>query len=212
VTHAIAVSPTERVPAVLPLALLEAVRGLDRPVPDALDEVHGELTAKRLGLSRTVEVQIERLVRLGPRGRVSADELSALLRLVARRHDASLVFSEAGRRAARLALIRLPPGARTALNILPRPVRDRGGFALAARLAERVLGLRLARLDGIATASRLGAGGGRDSESGPACAFYGAAMAELLRALTAFDGAMMHVACRARGDDGCRWRAAPTPT
>jgi hypothetical protein len=45
-------------------------------------------------------------------------------------------------------------------------------------------------------------------ESGPACTFYGAAVAELLRLLTDFDGAMVHVACRGRGDPACQWRSA----
>jgi hypothetical protein len=43
---------------------------------------------------------------------------------------------------------------------------------------------------------------------GAACAFYGAAYGELLRGLTAFEGAMLHAHCRARGDDACVWRSA----
>jgi len=158
----------------LPLALLEAVRGLDRPAPDALDEYHDELSAKRLGLSRTVSLEIERLERLGARGRVTAGELAALLRLVARRHDAALVFSEAGRR--------------------------------AARLAARVLGLDLRRDGSAAHADPLS--GRVPPESGSACTFYGSAVAELLRLLTDFDGAMVHVECRSRGDAACHWRSA----
>jgi predicted hydrocarbon binding protein len=41
---------------------------------------------------------------------------------------------------------------------------------------------------------------------GTACGFYGAALAELLRELTAFEGAMIHVSCGAKGDDCCRWQ------
>lgn len=206
-THTAPAPPASPVAAVLPLAVLEAVRGLDMPTPDALDEFHGELTAKRLGLNRTVAVQIERLARLGDRGRVPADELAALLRLVARRNDAGLVFSEAGRRAAHYAARRLPWGARGVLGVLPAGLRRPVGFALARRLAERVVGLRLERDGGVATARVVGAGR-LPPERGSACAFYGSAVAELLRLFTDFEGAMMHVACVARGDAACEWRGA----
>jgi hypothetical protein len=43
---------------------------------------------------------------------------------------------------------------------------------------------------------------------GAACAFYGSAYGELLRCLTAFEGAMLHERCRSRGDDACVWRSA----
>ena len=43
---------------------------------------------------------------------------------------------------------------------------------------------------------------------GAACAFYGAAYGELLRSLTAFEGAMLHERCRSRGDDACVWHSA----
>ena len=42
---------------------------------------------------------------------------------------------------------------------------------------------------------------------GQACTFYGSALAEILRLLTGFEGAMAHERCRARGDDRCFWRA-----
>jgi hypothetical protein len=44
---------------------------------------------------------------------------------------------------------------------------------------------------------------------GSACAFYGSAYGELLRCLTAFEGAMLHASCRSRGDDACVWQTAP---
>jgi hypothetical protein len=197
---------TAPIPALLPLALLEAVRGLDRPTPDALDEYHDELSAKRLGLNRTVSLEIERLERLGTRGRVTTGELGALLRLVARRHDAALVFSDAGRRAARLAERQLSWGTRAALAVLPRPLRSRIGFSVTARLAARVLGLDLRRDGAAANAEPLA--GWAPPESGSACTFYGSAVAELLRLLTDFDGAMVHVGCRSRGDAACHWRSA----
>ncbi len=47
---------------------------------------------------------------------------------------------------------------------------------------------------------------------GEACAFYGAAFGELLRALTGFEGTMRHEACRGRGDPACVWRAQRAET
>ena len=40
-------------PAVVPLSLLEALRNLDTPVGDGLEELAGEIVAKRFGLSGT---------------------------------------------------------------------------------------------------------------------------------------------------------------
>ena len=47
-------------PAIIPLSLLEALRNLDTPVEDGLEELAGEIVAKRLGLSGTVAAQIQR--------------------------------------------------------------------------------------------------------------------------------------------------------
>ena len=44
--------------SIVPLAVLEAVRNLDTPVEDGLSEFAEELLVKRLGLSRTVQVQL----------------------------------------------------------------------------------------------------------------------------------------------------------
>src|SRR3989442_8991990 len=44
---------------------------------------------------------------------------------------------------------------------------------------------------------------------GAACALYGAGFTELLRLLVGFEGAMLHVSCRATGGEVCEWRAAP---
>src|SRR3989454_7081023 len=46
---------------------------------------------------------------------------------------------------------------------------------------------------------------------GAACALYGAGFTELLRLLVGFEGAMLHVSCRATGGEVCEWRAAPPP-
>ena len=44
--------------------------------------------------------------------------------------------------------------------------------------------------------------------TGEACVFYGAVYQELLRALTGFEGALIHEHCRSRGEEACVWRTA----
>lgn len=200
--------PQAGVPAALPLSLLEAMRALDVPRPDALDETHGELAAKRFGLSRTVEAEIARLERLTRReDAVPGQEFAALQRLVARRPDAALVFSEAGRRAARRAVKDLAASARLARRLAPGGAGTWLGLRLARGIARTTFGVQLdasahparATLDGPLAAV---------SDPGPACSFIGSALAELLRRLTSFDGAMLHVTCRSRGAASCAWTAA----
>ena len=52
--------PKPSVPALIPLSLLEAIRNLDTPVEDGLDELAEEIVVRRLGLSATVAAQIQR--------------------------------------------------------------------------------------------------------------------------------------------------------
>jgi hypothetical protein len=196
-----------RVHALVPLALLEAIRALDLPTEDGLEEFHPELTLKRLGMNRTVAAGIERYRSLAGSGRkvVEAGEVAALVRLVERRRDAALVYSEAGRRAARLAAQRVP----ALLVWLARRLPWGGqslGWLVARRLAG-LLGVRLerrgfefeARLEPVAAAAL--------AEGGTGCSLFGSAAAELLRLFTSFDGALLHRSCRARGEAHCEWRA-----
>jgi predicted hydrocarbon binding protein len=75
-----------------------------------------------------------------------------------------------------------------------------------------MLGARMERADGTPRATMEHAPSAAATPDGAACAFYGAAFAELLRQLTDFDGAMLHVRCRARGDDACVWGAGGNGT
>lgn len=198
-----------RVHAVVPLALLEAMRGLDAPVADGMDEYHSELQTKRLGMSPTVAAQIERHRDLAAReARVAADEVIALLRLVGRRSDAALVFSDAGRRAARYAVERIGRLARLWQRLLPGRLRDRMGLRLARGAVARVFDLSLAREGERVVVSAARPPTAQATPDGAACAFYGSAVAAVLRTLTTFDGAVVHPACRARGDAQCRWQTA----
>jgi len=200
-----AVGPS-RVHAIIPLALFEAIRSLDSPTDDGLDEFHHELTVKRLGMNRTVQVQIERYDRLTRADKwVEAEEVAALLRLAGRRPDAGLVYTEAGRRAAKLAAARVAPTLRGLRYLLPRGF----GLYLARRAAAGVFGMTVRRSGDAVEAVRDDPLAMRATPNGAACGFFGSALAELLRAFTPFDGALLHDSCRGRGDQQCHWRAGP---
>jgi len=187
--------------SIVPLTVLEAVKNLDTPVEDGLTEFAEELLVKRLGLSPTVAMQLaeyEQLVRRD--ARVDGALVEALLRLVGRRPDADLVFADAGRRAARRAVHRVFP-----------PLRLFGHFS-ARRAARAVLGADLTRDRHVPVARVADPIAINATPDGAACAFYGAAFAELLRLLVGYEGAMLHTACRATGALACEWRAAtPDP-
>jgi hypothetical protein len=196
--------------AIIPLSLLEALRNLDTPVEDGLEELAGEIVAKRLGLSSTVAAQIARYQDAAQRGRrVAADEAIAVFRLAGRRPDAALVFADAGRRAARYAKRSSALPARTLVRVAPGGVGRAVGGRLAAAAARRVLNADLHFGRGGATAHVASPLSILAMPDGGACSFYGAAFVELLRVLTGFEGAMAHDRCRGRGDDSCHWKATP---
>jgi hypothetical protein len=194
--------------AAVPLTILESLRHLDAPGDDGADEFHQELAVKRLGMSGTVAAQIERYRRLASRGgRVDLEEVAALFRLVGRRTDAGLVFADAGRRVGRRAV----RGVRTSailLRALPGFARNGLGFLLARSAADRILDAQLARDTGAPGAVIADPPSATATPNGTGCGFYGSALAEILRSLTDFDGALFHVRCRSRGEPVCEWRAA----
>lgn len=192
--------------AIIPLSLLEAIRNLDTPVEDGLEELAGEMVAKRLGLSPTVSAQIARYEELARKdGQVSDDEALSVFRLVDRRPDAALVFADAGRRAAR-------HGLKTG-RFRVRALAGGGGFVgramgmrRAAKVARRVFGGELKMKGPLADAAIGSPLSGKVAALGKGCAFYGAAFGELLRHQIGFEGAMLHQRCRAKGDSTCQWR------
>ena len=201
--------PKPSVPALIPLSLLEAIRNLDTPVEDGLDELAEEIVVRRLGLSPTVAAQIQRYRQTAERGgAVELDETVSVLRLVGRRVDAHLVFADAGRRAARYAAKARGRSARTLARLLPRAVARRLALRSAATLARSIFGGELksrsqdvqVRMDAPVSITAL--------PTGEACVFYGSVYQELLRDLTGFEGALIHERCRSRGEDACLWRTA----
>ena len=194
---------SERTSAILPLSLLEAMRNLDRPVEDGLEELSTEIIAKRLGLNATVSAQIDRYRGLARhKTAVESAEVGAVFELVSRRPDARLVYADAGRRAARYAARSVARSWRLALFLIPRRWRRRLGSRRAAVVAEGLLGVRLAA-DRLSAQAELAASPADEAT----CEFTGAAISELLRALAGFEGAMVHHQCRGRGDGVCLWRS-----
>jgi hypothetical protein len=197
------------VPALIPLSLLEAIRNLDTPVEDGLDELAEEIVVRRLGLSPTVAAQIQRYKQTLERdGSVDADEVISVLRLVGRRPDAQLVFADAGRRAARYATrVHARPAwtlSRVTAGGLTRRLAQRSASHLARRAFDGDLrpapdGVQVRMAEPLSF---------RALPDGAACDFYGAAYGELLRRLTGFEGAMLHQRCKAQGQEACVWQSA----
>jgi hypothetical protein len=198
------------VPALLPLALLEAVQNIDTPPDDGLGALEDELAAKRLGLSATVAAQIARYRAQARSGDgVALDEVVAVFRLVGRRPDAALVYADAGRRAGRYAARRLGPGMRALLAISPAKVRALLGLRAAGGLSRRWLLADLRSSEGLARCEMTTSLAMQARDDGVGCRFYTAAFAELLRLVASFEGAMLHEGCLAHGERSCRWRATP---
>src|SRR3954452_9985638 len=130
------VSTSTSVPALIPLSLLEAIRNLDTPVEDGLEELAEEIVVRRLGLSPTVAAQIQRYRQAAERGgSVEVEETISVLRLIGRRTDAALVFADAGRRAARHAAKTRSRTSRTLTKLSPRRMARLLALRSAARLA-----------------------------------------------------------------------------
>ena len=200
-------APTEA-HSILPLAILQAMRHLDSPRDEEAAEYVDELLKKRLGLSDTVAAQIARYELVALRDQaVTADELEQILRLVGRRTDATLVFADGGRRAARRAMTRLARPTRWAARRLPRFLRRLVGYRAARRCAADVFAASLSRVGRGAAFVIAHPPSVRATPDGAACAFYAAAFAELLRELVDFDGGVLHPTCCSRGEAQCEWRS-----
>ncbi len=192
----------------LPLALLEAVRAIDKPEAELDAELVHELRNKRLGLSETVLLQIRRYQDAVRRQqRVPFDEVLALARLIGRRPDADLAFREAGRMWARAAISTIGSTTRGAAISLPALLGRPIALRQLRRLSKRFMDATLVRqgstlmLDVTAPVSVDAA------PRGAGCGLYEAAFREALHTLADADGAVEHVLCRSRGDARCQWRA-----
>jgi hypothetical protein len=182
------------------------MRVQDIPPSDGLDEYHVEYTTKRFGMSHTVERQIDRYRDLAAEDeRVDREEVAALMRLAGRRADAALLFADAGRRAGVLAVEHTGRVSREAAARLPPAVGRRYARALARKALARIFDVELTLVGGAFVARARGPIDQDASPDGAVCAFYGSAIAAVLRAFMAFEGAVQHDSCRARGAEECRW-------
>lgn len=186
---------------IIALSVLEAVRACDLAKGDRPD-VGQE--AVKLGSTTSVAAQIERYSSMVRRREaLGGEELVALFTLVSRRQDADLVFAEAGRRAARLAVKETPRFLRILHRGLPSGMRQRLGRRLIRGAAAGVFALDVG-LDGE-DAVALDGCGAQSVPGGRPCGVYGSGLAELCRIFTTFDGAYFRNSCRARGSVSCRW-------
>jgi hypothetical protein len=196
--------PKPSVAALIPLSLLEAIRNLDTPVEDGLDELAEEIMVRRLGLSATVAAQIQRYRQSAAKGiAVDLDEAVSVFRLVGRRADAALVFADAGRRAARYAAKARGRSSRTLAKLSRRLA-----LSSVARLARSIFDGDLKARGNVVEVRMSAPLSIVALPAGEACLFYGSAYLEMLRALTGFEGALLHAHCRSRGDSDCHWHTA----
>lgn len=192
--------------AIIPLTLLRTIRTLDRTRQVDLEDYSSETAPRRLGTSPSVAAQIQRFEKLAKQG-AGADweEVAQLFRLVGRRSDAELAFNQAGRAAAE-EILRHTSGARRFVEGAGRVVgRARFDRGRAKRLADRLLSISLtfderAGIQAVANGPQ-----STPDPDGLWCGFCGAAVGELLRKCTEFEGAMQHDRCRGRGDELCSW-------
>jgi bacteriochlorophyll 4-vinyl reductase len=197
----------DTVHALLPLSLLEAIRSVDTPEGDDIEYVQ-ELRNKRLGLSDTVHAQIRRygdaLRRSQP---IAAMEATSLATLIGRRADAEDIFRSAGRGVAKRMYERIPRATRKMTHVLPaflaRPIAYRRLRSAFSKYLEATLrrgsGTLILEIRKSSTAD-----GAAGSEG---CAYYGAALQEMMNLLLPGAHSVEHVACVKTGASRCEWMA-----
>lgn len=194
--------------ALLPLSFLEAVRTVDTPEGDFETEYVPELRNKRLGLSDTVYAQIKRYTDAVKRQqRIPFDEAVALARLIGRRPDADAVFRSAGRYLAKEAYLTLAGTRRKLLRVMPALLARPLALRQARRLALRYLNGSVSRVGGSLLLEVPVSVTADSAPRDAGCAYYEAALRELVRLLVGTSGAVEHVRCVNRGEGTCQWRA-----
>lgn len=199
---------TATVDPLVPLSLLDAVRTVDLPDDELETEFVEELRTKRFGLSDTVFAQIKRYNEAVKRGqRPTAEEATAIARLIGRRPDAEAVFREAGRALARQTYARIAAPTRRMLHILPALFARPLALRQIRRVAERYLNGAVKRVGGTI---HLDVRESVTRDTAPklaGCTFYESALRELMQQLVDGVGAVEHVRCASRGEGTCEWRA-----
>jgi predicted hydrocarbon binding protein len=196
----------------IPLSLLEAVRTVDLPDNDLEAEFVHELRNKRLGLSDTVFAQIKRFSEAVRRKqRTDFTEAAGIARLIGRRPDAEAVFREAGRYFARQVYATISPVTRRLMRSLPALVTRPLALRHVRRVAKRYAQGTARRMGGSII---LDVSESVTRDAAPklgGCAFYEAALRELIQLMVGGVGAVDHVRCASRGEGSCEWRAEWRP-
>lgn len=196
------------VDALLPLSFLEAVRTVDTPEGDFETEYVPELRNKRLGLSDTVYAQIKRYTDAVKRQqRTPFDEAEALARLIGRRPDAEAVFRSAGRYLAKEAYLTISGTRRKLMRAMPSLLARPVALRQARRIAQRYLSGTMSRVGGSLLLEVPVSVTADSAPRDAGCAYYEAALRELVRLLVGTSGAVEHVRCVNRGEGTCQWRA-----
>ena len=185
------------------LALLEAIRSVDRPSEWIDDEVFSRTMPRRLGLSTVVERQIrlhEAYVREGRK--LTLDELAEFLRLVNKRADAAKVFLEMGSRLADSA-------GTTRGRFFPRRVRLFRVKRSVARAFPKLFGRRIGGfVSGPFTLEVSASPLVQLDSSGTACQILTGFCQRALARGVGDDLKITKSSCETWGDRCCRWTLA----
>ena len=196
------------VDALLPLSFLEAVRTIDTPEGDPETEYVAELRNKRLGLSDTVYAQIRRYTDAVRKSvRPAQDEAVGIARLIGRRPDAEAVFRSAGRFLANEAYLTISPFMRNLIRGLPAMLARPLALGQVRRLARRYMNGRVTRRGASLLLEVPSPVTLNTAPRDWGCAYYEAALRELIRLLVGGSGVVEHVQCASRGEGDCQWRA-----
>lgn len=199
---------TIRIDARLPLALLCAIKQQDTPPQLMPDENPRAFFPTRLGLSGVIDEQIRQFKWLVRRGRrVDPQQVEALLELVARRDDASDIFTNAGGQLAASHFSGIVGSLRRLKRRLPRPLRWRaavralrsthGSFLIASDLSVQSDPLAIRATDALT--ARVGGYTG-------ACKLYGSMATSLMEMLRLGPVQVTHSECQRHGAEQCVWR------
>ena len=192
------------------LVLLESLRDVDTPSEVLEDEAFHISLPRRLGLSDVIDGQMRRYAEMSRRRRqLEASEFVDLLRLIARRPDARLVFEAAGDRLGSEYAARTPKAASLARRLAPAGIRRRALLRHLRRVAASLSPgstIRLDRTDpSVSVARCLPASA---DTSGSACCIITAAFAACAEGLGEATP-VRHPTCESRGDESCRWEVLP---
>lgn len=197
----------DTVHALLPLSLLEAIRSVDTPEGDDTEYVQ-ELRNKRLGLSDTVHAQIRRYGEALRRSQpISVVEATSLARLIGRRSDAEDIFRNAGRAVAKRMYERVPRATRRMTHVFPALLARPIAFRRMRSAFSKYLDATLRKTEGNLVLEVKDSATASGSAASEGCAFYGAALEELIRLILPGARSVEHARCVKTGARSCEWRA-----